>query len=81
MAESNLSTTKPYGGDREAGSECAVPDRYQIGRSLISPRYVDFLILDAEKITADELLADMPRIQAALLHCLSEVHADVARRG
>ena len=54
-------------------------NRYLIGRNLQPPFEIHVTIGDADSLTAEQLHADMPRIEAAILGYLAEVHEDARR--
>ena len=54
-------------------------DRYIIGRDLQPPFEIHLTIRDAETLTAEQLHADMSRIEAAILRCLAEIENEVTK--
>ena len=54
-------------------------NRYIIGRDLQPPFEIHVTIRHADTLTAEQLRADMPRIEAAILRCLDEI--DLENKG
>jgi len=54
-------------------------NRYIIGRDLQPPFEIHVTVRDAETLTAEQLHADMPRIEAAIMRNMAEIKNEVTK--